>query len=405
MNSSESFMFNKLFEHLSNISLNNYDDIAKVIVENISYPIVYSNYHNRDIWRFNIQSRLWEFIHWKTFKDDIKQSLITEINFRIESSQIKNSQIESSQLDFLINLRDKILNCLHWKFVCNSIILYIEYNSSFESTLDIQKNLLPIKDGKVLDLIKGNIRQRTQEDYFTYEIPYDYDPNCDSPIIEAFLNNICFNDEDLKNYFQYVFGSCLTGNPPNKEFYIIYTNKTNGEFIFMDLLKKILNNQYQYQNKVSYTARGFQKKLLDFDINCITKKGNFNGGMIKSLACDEIRTDITRRGRTPITYTPQYKSFLITTHIPGCNRDRALLYRLKFLPLNDLFTEITINNETINISDIDKIISQNDMNYLFSWLILGAIRSNREKPIIPKRSKRIEVKYMLDSGFEIPDDV
>ena len=101
-------------------------------------------------------------------------------------------------------------------------------------------------------------------------------------------------------------------------------------------------------------------------------------------------------------YNPHYTSVLITNNIPSCKGNASIAHRLQFLPFDTIFTDNPLlQNEKHNINNVTKIIQNNTdaLDFLFTWLVNGAIKSITSKPEIPEKVIQQKLNYLTEEGL------
>ena len=81
-------------------------------------------------------------------------------------------------------------------------------------------HLLPILDGKVIDLRDGSVRERLKEDYFSFECPVTLSDNTDHA--KKFFMDIADNDEEIYDLIIKELGYAMTGFIDSRCFFIWY---------------------------------------------------------------------------------------------------------------------------------------------------------------------------------------
>lgn len=90
----------------------------------------------------------------------------------------------------------------------------------YERELDKDPLLFGVANG-VVDLRTGKLRDATTEDLLSKYSPAEYDPEAESEVFEAFLEQ-AVPDEDLRDFLQLAAGYSLTGSVEEHKFFYIY---------------------------------------------------------------------------------------------------------------------------------------------------------------------------------------
>jgi hypothetical protein len=84
--------------------------------------------------------------------------------------------------------------------------------------LDRTAYLIPCPPRKVVDLRTGTVRDRTREDMFTCEFPYEYVSQPSYPIIRSLFLSFANQDEEMADFYSADFGYSYTGETTERKF-------------------------------------------------------------------------------------------------------------------------------------------------------------------------------------------
>lgn len=108
-----------------------------------------------------------------------------------------------------------------------------------------QSEWIPCADRVQLNMRTGEVRERTQRDYWSHFVPCqvydDYMTRDYSEMIEK-LMPICCGDEVMLRDFQNVLGYVLTGESSGQAFAVWYGNGANGKSTIVDIMKALLGD-------------------------------------------------------------------------------------------------------------------------------------------------------------------
>jgi hypothetical protein len=88
-------------------------------------------------------------------------------------------------------------------------------DNKFATKLNSNHNFLPIKNGKKISLINGEIQDRTKDDLFNFEC--DVDKVNKTPNADTFFSQVMPNQEE-REYLRLVLGYLITGNMDARTF-------------------------------------------------------------------------------------------------------------------------------------------------------------------------------------------
>lgn len=314
---------------------------------------------------------------WKTRNDTliantISPCLETIINEMIEEISAKNTSLDDKvckqrikELNKLRNYVNSVRGVLNiYKKCIDDTLLY---DSVFEKDLNKISHLLPLKDGKVINLKTKDVRERTPEDKFTFECPVSYTPQKEYPNSDKFFDGICKGDKEYKSWMLKWLGYCLTAQIDDRSFYVLWGTGRNGKSTLINIMSKILN---------VFLVTCDKKILIDY--------GKSNGATPELVAIKDgrfvvaselreretLRSDIIKQitggDALParqlfceqITIKPCCKLVLLTNEKPEFNfEDNALKDRLKFLPFLATFEKNKKYEDELLNEHIDELFS------------------------------------------------
>ncbi|MEM3063420.1 MAG: phage/plasmid primase, P4 family, partial [Nitrososphaerota archaeon] len=279
---------------------------------------------------------------------------------------------------------------------------------SFRDKLNKTKNLLPIKGGKAINLITGEICDRTKEMYFSCECPVNLGK--ENPLINQTMLNICGGNEEYCDYLQRVLGYSITGCINEQVMFIPHGSGSNGKSALMSLMGKILGDLYSPVNEKllieckkddhpSGHNEHFRPLVTNrFVVHSETRDGDIlNDVVIKKVTGGDA---ITFRGvcEKGTKFHCQAKLFMCTNHIPGLNNvtDEAMLRRIILLPFDSKFvSNPTKPGEYKDDPELILKLEEELLDDFFYWVVQGSIKyfkkglKNEVPPCVIARKKEI----------------
>jgi putative DNA primase/helicase len=283
---------------------------------------------------------------------------------------------------------------------------------------------LPIKKCYKIDLRTGKTEPMSKSDKFTYSCPVEYTKDRPEKLMNMLKSIACNKDEDLK-YLQKILGYCLTGHIDSRVYFILFGKGCNGKTVLLNLMSKILCQQYQAVSKCVFINSNANKtggsevlQLKDCRMATFSETSandELNEAIIKMISGND---SITARGlyREPMTFIPLCKLVLCTNFKPDFNaNDKANVDRVRLVPLNARFVENpTKQNEYIRINGIDKIIEREYLNEFFSWCVDGSIEYYKNPEFNPVGEileaqneyirEQSNITNFIDDTFDIATD-
>jgi P4 family phage/plasmid primase-like protien len=154
--------------------------------------------------------------------------------------QSDNNELKIAKTMYLI---DKLQKLSDNSKILKSIRNFI-YDKRFLNEIDQLKNHLSLKNG-ILNLKTGIIRPALPKDLITKRLQIEYNPEADSSEFDVFIKDILSDKnghrQELYEYFRWLVGYMIQGDPKHKLFIILYgPHGNNGKSIFCDILNVIL---------------------------------------------------------------------------------------------------------------------------------------------------------------------
>jgi P4 family phage/plasmid primase-like protien len=306
---------------------------------------------------------------------------------------ISSPKISKEEIIILTKLTNRVTKFQHLKNVYGFYEVIINDNNFYDKLNRAYDYLLPISKCNVIDLRTGKVRPIAKDDYFTYSCDVEYTTKRSPELLEIIGKIMCNNEENIK-YLQKILGYCLTGDISARVYFILYGIGANGKSMILNLMNKILKEQYQAVSKCVFINNnngktGGSEVLQLKDCRCATfseteANDSLNEAIIKMISGND---SITARGlyKDPVTFIPQCKLLLCTNFKPDFNaNDRANVDRVRLVPFGARFIDNpTKPNEYIRVESVDKVIEQKYMNEFFSWCVDGAIEYYKNKKFNP----------------------
>lgn len=271
-------------------------------------------------------------------------------------------------------------------------------------------DFLPILGGKIIDLRTGEVRDRTKNDYFSFECPVEYIPinewtDIDEQDRKKFIDQIFMGDREYIEFIHILFGSFLSGRT-NRTNYIFHGHGKNGKSSIMDAIGIILGKFFGYisPNVIIHDPSSHRKNnesshtsyLIPIDgkrliiTQELEPKNTINGGLFKKLASsDPIEGVREAYGKKTVEIYPFCKLVVPTNVIPRFDNERSVTDRIVFCPFfsrfltkealkkeieDGLYDESTYKYFPSDEQFVEKYKSPGrNINILFSWLVQGCV--------------------------------
>jgi len=321
---------------------------------------------------------LWSEISPKSIMNDISHFLDLTMRY-----YFKKSNASKEDLQKILKLTNRMSNDGKLKGIYNRYEAEIIDDKFMEKLNRVLPHHLPISKCNKIDLRDGKITPLSKVDNFTYACPVQYTKNRPEELMKMLRAIACEKDEELK-YIQKMLGYGLTGHIDSRVYFILYGKGCNGKSVLLNLMSKILCQQYQAVSKCVFINNNSGKtggtevlQLKDCRMATYSETNandELNESIMKMLSGNDA---ITARGlyKDPMTFIPICKIILCTNFKPDFNaNDKANVDRVRLVPLNARFVEKpSKTNEYQRINGIDKLIESKYLNEFFSWCVDGAI--------------------------------
>jgi putative DNA primase/helicase len=323
------------------------------LFEKLARGTVKPNVDGKNGYEWDTKKKLW--------KEKSSAMLKNSITYTIQPyiDNIMN-KLEEKDEEVILKITNALKKCGNAQFT-SGVWRYV-HDQMFDE--DFQKNMnnsdpdsLPVKNGKLLNLATGEVRDRTMEDLYSFELDVEYQPSDSYPNAEKFFLDISNGDEELMKYHQKSLGYSITGHTSEISFGVWYGDGSNGKGSLCNLLRKILGRYYVAISKdVFIKCRGAQAgaatpQLMPLSIARLAvfaeseKNEVLNDGLLKSLSGQDPISVRPLYGKQ-IEIQPQAKYLLQTNHYPRIDvTDEAMKNRFKLIPFSAVFKTNPKGNE------------------------------------------------------------
>ncbi len=195
----------------------------------------------------------------------------------------------------------------------------------------------------VLDVITCQLLPFSPDLAVTNQIPWDYDPDAESSLVDKTFDNIACQDPDIRALLEECIGYCFFRRNELRKAFILTGSKRGGKSTFLDCIKAILGEDNISALDLSEIGDRFNSAMMfgklanvGDDIGDDFLKGSQVSIFKKVVAGNRIKAEY--KGVTPFEYEPYVKLLFSANEIPRM-RDRggAVLDRLIIIPFNAVF--------------------------------------------------------------------
>jgi len=369
---------------------------------------------------FDNNTKLWEekdkaFVRnlVSDFYDNEYRKLITKENEK--GGKLQKEEERKTHAKFMEELSKKRSSIYQYRTLDNIVRLCLAYNvnEKFIEKLNVKKHLVPLKNGKVLDMKLGKEREREKDDFFTFEMPVNYlGKKAKTPNANKFFVQIMNGNKEAAKYLQKCLGYCITGETSERCLFLFWGEGSNGKSSVMELMNKIMtDNMYAATSKdvfIKHERRGGATpelmKLMDKRLGVYSeseKCEELNEGRLKSLTGNDKISARFLYQRKESDFTPIIKPVMLTNHRPEFNTDdQAMIDRVKYIPFLARFVLNPKEGEYKKDPEFVRKLQDEYLDEVFTFIAKGAIKWYNTKDLKePKEVMEARQEYInsLDS--------
>lgn len=256
---------------------------------------------------------------------------------------------------------------------------------------------------------KGQLRKFRKDDFLTYQLPFEYNPNAEAPIFDEYLLRVQPDEASRKVLAEYVgFLFIKTGNTILKEekAMMLFGGGANGKSVFFEVVNALLGSDNVTSHSLQdltdgsgYYRAQLANKLLNYasEIN-----GKLESSIFKQLVSGEPVSARLPYGK-PFHLTQYARLIFNCNELPRGNEFTDAYYR-RFLIIP--FTE-TIPKDEQDKALHSKII-ENELAGVFNWVLAGLDRLLTQKKFTECQAAEDsldEYKLQSDSLRQFLDDM
>lgn len=358
-----------------------------------------------EMYQFSKETKIWELLEeGNSIRNKISKEFATFYSDKLDNLTKINNPDRDTELEIgiLTEALTKLGRHSDKVHIFNEI-KDLSFDATFMKTINREKYVLPIQNGKMINLMTNEVYDRTIENKFSYECNaqfIDLTEDEEALMRKYFLDLFSQNEKIAQAFFDLI-KSALSGITLR---YILFAtgDGANGKSLIfkvlgiilnsaMDTISKLvilesrnssnINTEYEKLDKV---RMGFISELKEEDTLNITNIKAITGGDALNL-----RTLHTKDK----TVYPTCNLFVATNELPKFKMGKAIKDRLIVIPFKNTFqTNISFENELMDKKDA-----------LFSYIIkYGNIRDNFDD--LPEEMLEAKNQYVEDNTSDILGD-
>jgi putative DNA primase/helicase len=264
------------------------------------------------------------------------------------------------------------------------------------------------------------LRPFDRDDFITYQLPFEYNPQAKAPLFEAYLNRVLPDKERQKvlaEYLGYVFIKHGSNALKEEKALILYGTGANGKSVFFEIATALFGRQNvsNYSLQSLTEEKGFYRaKISNKLVNYASEiNGKLGTSLFKAMVSGEPVEACLKYGQ-PFTMEHYAKFIFNCNELPkDVEHTNAYFRRFLIIPF-----DVTIPEHEQDKNLHAKIID-NELSGVFNWVLEGLNRLLEQKRFSECRAAqqaleqyRIESDsvqmflsehgYMVSSTNEIP---
>lgn len=230
-----------------------------------------------------------------------------------------------------------------------------------------------LQDG-ILELSTYKLKPHSADYYTTIKLPFSYKTNCETPIFNKYLDDICCGDEQLKILLQEIAGYCLCNSTKAEKAFFLLGNGCNGKSVFAKLLQALVGNGNCSTTSLSALNGTFGlASLVNSNINIAAENSTdkINSEIFKAIVSGDT-VEVNRKYKEAISVSLHTKLVFLFNSLPYNNDlSYGFFRKLIIVPFNRTFT-----GSEIDVNLFEKL--QTELSGIFHWAIKGLkrLRSN-----------------------------
>ena len=238
--------------------------------------------------------------------------------------------------------------------------------SAHEIKINLKNGTFVVKNGI------GELIPFEREDFLTYQLPFDYNPEAEAPLFLKYLNEVIPEEEKqlvLAEFMGYIF--IRNGLLKLEKILVLYGSGANGKSVFFEIINSLLgsdnisNHSLEALTKREYDRAGIVDKLVNYSSEISNK---IQIDMFKRLASGETITGRHPYGR--VFHIENYCRFIFNSNELPKDTEISDAFFRRFIIIH--FAN-TIPEEQQDKKLANKIID-NELSGVFNWMMTGLSR-------------------------------
>lgn len=291
----------------------------------------------------------WDGHVWKLIADDVVRAYAAEEYGKYFRTAARNANACNHVRDLVVN-NDVVFN---------------------------KKPVLTFPNG-TLELETGIFRESRRNDYCTFMMSYDYNPNSICPEWEKFVVDITNGCGKRYENLQFIPGYALMPHCKLEKIFVLLGGGGNGKTVYLNIIKRVFGHENISAVLPSGLVNEFQRIMLKdsllnigSDISSDFTKGEIREYLLQISSGEMIQA--CYKGKTHITFEPRCKLVFACNKVPTAEVINGLDRRMHFVKFPCSFVDdpdpADPLQKKIDVELIDKLIAE--LPGIFNWVYKG----------------------------------
>lgn len=224
------------------------------------------------------------------------------------------------------------------------------------------------------------LRPFNRQDFLTYQLPFEYNPQAEAPLFKAYLNKVLPDTERQKvlaEYLGFVFIKHGSNRLKEEKALILYGTGANGKSVFFEIVNALLGTEntstFSLQNLTDETGY-YRAKIANKLVNYASEiNGKLEASIFKQLVSGEPITARLPYGQ-PMQLSQYAKLIFNCNELPkDVEHTNAYFRRFLIIPF-----DVTIPPKEQDKQLHTKIIDR-ELSGVFNWVLDGLDRLLEQK--------------------------
>jgi P4 family phage/plasmid primase-like protien len=283
--------------------------------------------------------RLWDGVHWARDQTEVVMLRAKEIVAELAAEIDSYNESAGMPANVLAMVRGYALACESTGRLGALLQNAGSLLPATHETWDPDPYLLNCKNGTV-DLHTGELLEHRPDRWQAKLAPVDYDPECKTPVWDAFLERVFAGDADLISFVQRAVGVSLVGKVIEHVLFVMYGNGANGKSTFVNVWVSLLGDysrEAAIDLLVEHANPQHPTSIAELDGVRFVAVGELRGqkfdeGLVKALTGGDAR-NARFMFQDSFVYVPTDTFWMATNHKPNIvGNSPGIWRRVRLLP-------------------------------------------------------------------------